>query len=312
MKRRTFLDISTKSAIAIGLSPMLFSQCKSNSSNPDLYLKKVGKGNLNFIRGNVSKYNHKGGTVGVLETNEGFVIIDAQFPNSIRPLLKSIDSIEGKPIQYLCNTHHHGDHTAGNIEFKGMGCVTIAHEQVPIFQKLRAEENKDEKKQLYASTLFEKKYEFSSGKHSITAYHFGAAHTIGDAIYHFEKDHVVHLGDIVFQNVLPVYRFADGCNGDSWISVLDKIIDTFNSNTRFIFGHANKNSKTDGNLSDVRKMREFMEDTMEFAQREIVQNNKSVSQLVNEFEAIPGHEDRKPLWDGHWDEFLSNLTASVK
>ncbi len=44
----------------------------------------------------------------------------------------------------------------------------------------------------------------------VTAYHFGAGHTFGDAMYHFEKDNVVHMGDLMFINMIPVYRVKDG------------------------------------------------------------------------------------------------------
>ena len=42
-------------------------------------------------------------------------------------------------------------------------------------------------KQVYANILFEDQYLIKSGGERVTAYHFGAGHTFGDAMYHFEK-----------------------------------------------------------------------------------------------------------------------------
>jgi glyoxylase-like metal-dependent hydrolase (beta-lactamase superfamily II) len=42
-------------------------------------------------------------------------------------------------MDYLINTHHHGDHTAGNPVFKGFAKHIVAHQNVPDLQKRSAE-----------------------------------------------------------------------------------------------------------------------------------------------------------------------------
>ena len=86
----------------------------------------------------------------------------------------------------------------------------MAQKNVPELQKNAAELAKNLEKQVYANILFEDQYLIKSGGEKVTAYHFGAGHTFGDAMYHFEKDNVVHMGDLMFNNMIPVYRTADG------------------------------------------------------------------------------------------------------
>ena len=95
---------------------------------------KIFKGEISKIRGNVSSFTNRGGTVGLLETKDSFVVIDAQFPDFIQPLIDSISQVKGKPIEFLCNTHHHGDHTAGNFAFKDLTQKIVAQR---MFQNCR-------------------------------------------------------------------------------------------------------------------------------------------------------------------------------
>src|SRR5690606_41984661 len=118
--------------------------------------------------GNVSRYTSKGGTIGVLETKDGFVIIDSQFTDSVQPLLDVI-SAKGKPVLYLCNTHHHGDHTSGNIAFKDPNTKVVAHSRVPELQRLAAEKSNKLSEQRYPTVLFDKEQLIKAGNERITA-----------------------------------------------------------------------------------------------------------------------------------------------
>ena len=69
-----------------------------------------------------------------MEIKDSFVVIDSQFPDYIQPLIDSVSQVKGKPIEFLCNTHHHGDHTAGNFAFKNLTQKIVAQKNVPELQ----------------------------------------------------------------------------------------------------------------------------------------------------------------------------------
>ena len=114
MNRKDLLFKTGMATFGLALAPNFVSCTSQRMLFPPMTLSG---GDLKNVRGNISRYTNKGGTVGIFETTDGFVIVDSQFPDSIQPVLDGI-SLKNKPVLYLANTHHHGDHTSGNISFK--------------------------------------------------------------------------------------------------------------------------------------------------------------------------------------------------
>lgn len=265
-------------------------------------------GSFSKIRGNVSIYNNQGGTVGILETKDSFVVIDTQFPDTIQPVIDAI-SKKGKPIEFVCNTHHHGDHTAGNIAFKNLKPKVIAQKHVPELQKASATLGNTLDKQLYANILFDKEYSFAAGKEKISAYHFGGGHTAGDAIYHLEKDNVVHMGDLIFINKIPVLRLVDGADFKNWISILEKVSQKFSKDTIFIFGHADKDELVKGNISNIIEMKNFLEKSADYVKKSLAEG-KDINQ-ISENLIIPKFEYRKAISKNYSKTFVEGIVKQL-
>src|SRR6266436_6047940 len=49
------------------------------------------------------------------------VVIDANFPKEAGDVIKAIKKTTNKPIRYVFDTHHHGDHSYGNAVFSAAG-----------------------------------------------------------------------------------------------------------------------------------------------------------------------------------------------
>ena len=80
------------------------------------------------LRRNVGFFTGRGGTVGYLIDAKGVAIVDSQFPDSAALLLAGVNErSKSRPVDRLINTHHHGDHTGGNIVFKGVATKVVAH-----------------------------------------------------------------------------------------------------------------------------------------------------------------------------------------
>ena len=71
------------------------------------------------------------------------------------------------------------------------------------------------------------------------------AHTDGDAIIHFEKANVVHMGDIFFNGLYPFVDIDSGGDVRGVIAATDRVLAISNDRTRIIPGHGPVASKTD-------------------------------------------------------------------
>jgi glyoxylase-like metal-dependent hydrolase (beta-lactamase superfamily II) len=81
------------------------------------------------VAGNVYMLEGSGGNIGVSVGADGILIVDDQFAplaDKIRAALKGLNP--GK-LRFILNTHWHGDHTGGNVEF-GPEAPIIAHDNV--------------------------------------------------------------------------------------------------------------------------------------------------------------------------------------
>ena len=165
-------------------------------------------------------FTERGGTIGFLLSKSGNVVIDSQFADTAPHLIADIQKRNTFPIRYLLNTHHHGDHTSGNIAFKGMVDHVAAHENSLLNQKTVAEKNKTVDKQLYPDITFSKEWKLKVGDEKIKTSYFGPAHTNGDAIYHFQHANIMHVGDLMFNKRHPFVDRSAGASMSNWMIVL--------------------------------------------------------------------------------------------
>src|SRR5260370_14779171 len=54
------------------------------------------------------------------------VVIDANFPKEAGDVLEAVKKTTDKPVRYVFDTHHHGDHAFGNDVFARAGASVIA------------------------------------------------------------------------------------------------------------------------------------------------------------------------------------------
>lgn len=304
MNRKDFLKTALAAGCGMAVIPSLVS---CSVSAPVFEPLKMAAGSLKQVRGNVYRYTNKGGTVGIFETKEGFMIVDSQFPDSIQPVLEAVSS-KGKPVEILANTHHHGDHTSGNISFKSLTRKIVAHKRVPDLQRKAATEKKSLDQQLYANILFSESHTMHIGNQTVTGYHFGNGHTFGDAVYHFENDNVVHMGDLMFINMIPVYRISDGSDSFNWITVLEKIIDKFDDDTQFIFGHADKPENATGTKERLREMKNFLKASNDFVSSKMLAGI-STEDILKTNAFIPGFENRTT--PQRFPDFLKGIRETI-
>ena len=260
--------------------------------------------NIKMLRENVGIFTERGGTIGFLINNDGIVVIDAQFPDTASHLIAELQKRDTHPFTYLLNTHHHGDHTAGNIAFKGIVQHVAAHENSLKNQKAVAEKNNSVDKQLYPEITFSNEWNLNPGKERIQANYYGRGHTDGDAVYHFQNANIVHVGDLMFNKRHPFVDRSAGANMASWIKDIDHIIHNSDKNTIFIFGHSLNPGEETGTAEDLRKFQDYLGKVLAFAESESKKGVSKEDFIKNT--SIPGVTE----WTG--DGIQRPLTAAYE
>lgn len=270
----------------------------------DVFAKKSILKEYNFkaLRNDVGIFTEKGGTIAWLNGSTGFVAIDSQFPDSAAHAIEELKKLGDKPFKYLLNTHHHGDHTGGNIAFKGLAQQVVAHQNSAVNQKLAAEKAKNEAQQLFPDVTFGTGWKAPVGKEKISAYYYGSGHTNGDAVYHFENANIAHVGDLVFNRRFPYIDQANGAHIGNWITALEKIHNQFDKDTLFIFGHSLDPEKVTGGKDDIKAFQNYLQSLMTLVSGEI-KAGKTKDEILK-LTTIPG----APEWKG--DGIARSLTAA--
>lgn len=264
MQRRDFLRSSVFSIGALTLS-----QQKIFTSLFDDPWK------ITMLKNDIGIFTEKGGTIAFMLAKDGIVAVDSQFPEQSQHLVDELKKRSTNPFRLLINTHHHGDHSSGNISFKGIVGHVLAHENSLKNQKRVAELNKTVDKQLYPDQTFGTLWSDQESKEKIDLYYFGTAHTDGDAIIHFRHSNIAHMGDLVFNRIHPFVDRSAGANVKSWMEVLDKTLKQFDKKTIYIFGHAAQGYQVTGTRDDVKAFRDYLEQVYNFVNAQV---KKGISQ----------------------------------
>jgi cyclase len=259
---------------------------------------------LTPLRNNVGIFTEQGGTIAWMINKEGIVVVDAEFPDPANHIIGELKKQSDKPFQWLINTHHHGDHTSGNISFKGLVKNVAAHANSLTNQKAAAAKQGTDGKQLYPDTTFTDKWKIKVGDERITAHYFGTGHTNGDSMIHFEHANIVHTGDLVFNKMHPYIDRSAGASCRHWAVALEAAQKQFDKNTLFVFGHAFDPLKVTGNMEDVKAMQNYMEKLVAFVEAGI-KAGKTKEEILSA-KAIPGVTE----WQG--DGIERGLTAAYE
>jgi cyclase len=250
------------------------------------------------LRGDVGIFTGRGGTIGWLSSKDAVAVVDTQFPDTALTCLKGIPGIGGRMIDATINTHHHGDHTGGNVVFKAASRALVAQANVPQLQFEAAKRAELQPRpdpaalvasQVYADTTFPDVWRRELGGEIVTAEFQGPAHTGGDAVVIFEKANVVHMGDLVFNRIYPYVDRPGGASIHGWIKALNDSVASYPADAIYVFGHGNPRFGVTGARGDLLVMRDFFAAVMEHVAREIAAGRDKPA--VVGMENFPGFPD---------------------
>ena len=216
------------------------------------------------LRSNLYVLKGGGGNTAVFVGARGVTVVDTKNPGWGQPLLDAIKRLTPLPVVRIINTHTHGDHVSGNVEFPAVEVVAHANtrdnmtrmapvtglNQPPTPNIFTTHDNRN-----IATRTFTDRLTLGTGAEEIDLYWFGRGHTNGDAWVVFPALRVVHAGDIFSGKTAPI---LDANNGGSGLAIGDSLTtgaDTLRAVDTIITGHAGQMT-----MADLRQYAQFNKD----------------------------------------------------
>jgi glyoxylase-like metal-dependent hydrolase (beta-lactamase superfamily II) len=216
------------SIIAVGALSLGVQAYQQPQGPKTIDIDKV-KDNLYVLKGG-------GGNTAVFISSGGVVVVDAKNPGWGQPILDKIKTLTSKPVVTLINTHTHGDHVSGNVEFPATVDIIVQENTKTNMEKMDIFKQNDLKGM--PKHTFKDKLSVGNGADQVDLYYFGRGHTNGDAFIVFPALRTMHAGDIFAGKNLPL---IDTSNGGSAVEIsqsLQKAHDNIKNVDTIITGHA--------------------------------------------------------------------------
>src|ERR1700730_17084877 len=96
-----------------------------SDANPET-IKRIAQG-VYFREGDLEQ-GHCNNVI--IEMKDYLIVVDANFPSGARAAMADAKRISPKPVKYVFDTHHHGDHLYGNLLWTRAGATTLAFKGV--------------------------------------------------------------------------------------------------------------------------------------------------------------------------------------
>jgi cyclase len=238
------------------------------------------KDNLYMMRGG-------GGNSAVFITSSGVVVVDTKNPGWGQPLLDKIKSVTDKPVTMIINTHTHGDHVSGNVEFPATVEVVTHANTAKNMQEMRPASGitpppgqpapgnifKENNGRGMPKRTFTDTMKIGKGADEIELHYFGRGHTNGDAWVVFPALRFMHAGDIFSGKNIPLLDANNGGSGVEIGKTLAKASSVKNVDS-IITGHS-----TVMTVADLKEYAQFNDDFAN-AIREAKKKGGSVDEFV--------------------------------
>jgi glyoxylase-like metal-dependent hydrolase (beta-lactamase superfamily II) len=216
------------------------------------------KDNLFVLRGQGG-----GGNTAVFVMANGVAVVDTKNPGWGTPILAKIKELTPKPVTLIINTHTHGDHVSGNVEFPATVDVVVHENTAANMKKMTGRGSTPQKPvpsifeqnqgRGMAKRTFKDRMTIGKGPDQIDLHYFGRGHTDGDAWILFPALRVVHAGDIFSGKNLPLLDAGNGGSGVEIGSTLAKAHSALSKSAdTIITGHS-----VQATMSDLQEYAQF-------------------------------------------------------
>ena len=174
------------------------------------------KDNLYMLKGG-------GGNTAVFIGSTGVTVVDTKNPGWGQPILDKIKELTPKPVTTIVNTHTHGDHVSGNVEFPATVDIVVQENTKANMEKMASPPGftassgptifQQNPGKGMPKRTFKDKLTIGKGADEIDLYYFGRGHTNGDAWVVWPALRFAHAGDIFSGKNLPLLDTNNGGSG---------------------------------------------------------------------------------------------------
>jgi cyclase len=182
-----------------------------------------------FREGDLKNLGHCNNVI--IEMKDYLIVVDANFPNGARAAMADAKRVSSKPVKYVFDTHHHGDHSYGNAVWTEAGATKLAYvgvaEEMKRYEPARWQQSARERPDVAdmhqpsvqppQQTFAEKLFVLNDGARRVEFHFFGWAHTRGDGFVYLPHEQILCTGDAV---VNGPYNFTGDGNIGNWPNVV--------------------------------------------------------------------------------------------
>ncbi len=283
--RRVFLAASLAGAAALALPRTGFAGARRASGLP---WREIAPDVRVLVEERV------GGNVLLFRSGAHALVVDTQFPSTAGAIRADAEEVARSLI--VVNTHHHADHTGGNMAFRPdfpiyahTACAPRVEAQVDRYRAaaegaVRQAAELDLGTEVFnsAGRLQARAEEINAarvvpnklvgaprsavavGEAEVELHHFGPGHTDNDLVVRLPGQNLVHTGDLVFANRHPFIDRGAGATISGWLASLWRVHALCDARTTVIPGHGPV-----GDRSIVRGMIAYLEQLHDAVARDI-------------------------------------------
>lgn len=185
----------------------------------------------------------QGGNIGLVSGGDATFLVDDQYAPLTEKIQAAIAEVTPRPVDFVLNTHWHGDHTGGNENFGEAGAWIVAHHKVrermsrDFVGEVTGRSSEASPPGALPVVTFGDDLSFHINGIELRAIHVPRAHTDGDTIVLFEGRNVVHAGDVFFNGRYPFIDVDSGGSIHGMISAVEEILTRVDADTLIIPGH---------------------------------------------------------------------------
>jgi cyclase len=229
------MTIKTISVLACALTLGTSALAQQDFSNVQIQTTQVAE-DLYLLVG-------QGGNIALSTGDDGAFIVDTQFAPLSEKIQAAVTAAGGGPVEFVVNTHWHGDHSGGNVNFGGAGATIMAHDNVQVRMStdqvsgLNGETIPASPRAAIPVVTFPSRMTFHWNGDTVDLIHIPNAHTDGDTVVHFTNLNAFHMGDTYVNGGFPFVDVGSAGTLDGIIAAGEKVLSLSDAGTKIIPGH---------------------------------------------------------------------------